>query len=241
MSFPPLRFLTWNLAMLERSAQAPQAWEQFHTESAIRDAMLEIKPDVVCWQELPRQVPFVETLDLMQGTTRSHNGNLATLVTHEMQEAEPPPTIKVVDSVALLTTFGDPAAPETGAFTVANVHFEAGRGADDLRLEQLSKVVGASPTERLLIIGDTNMRLGEADVLFQAGFTGDKPPHATWNSRQNRFRFGGHEFTAYFTRWFASPGLTVSDVVVHRTPLEFKGAKFFLSDHFAMSGIVQVS
>ncbi len=225
--------------MLERSAQAPQAWQQFHTEAAIRDEVLAIEPDVVCWQELPRQVPFVETLDLLPATTRSHSGNLATLVTHELKEATPPPTIQVVDHIGLLATFGGgPFDP--GAFTIANVHLEPGPGAADRRLEQISQVVGKCPTQRLLIVGDTNMRLGEGEVLFEAGFSGDKPPHATWDSRRNKFRFGGNEFNAYFTRWFASPGLRVDDVVVHRTPVEFQETPFFLSDHYALSGTVTV-
>ena len=220
--------------MLERSAEAPQAWEQFHTEAAIRDAVLAIEPDVVCWQELPRQVPFVETLALLPATTRSHSGNLATLVTHDVHSAEPPPEVRIVDDIALLATFGGSDTPS--GFTIANVHLEPGPGAADRRLEQLSRVVGASPTQRLLIVGDTNMRLSEGDVLFEAGFTGEKPPQATWDSRRNKFRFGGNEFTAYFTRWFASPGLRVDDVVVHRTPVEFQSIPFFVSDHYALSG-----
>lgn len=233
-----MRFLSWNLAMLERSAAAPHAWQQFHTEAAIREAVLELEPDIVCWQELPLQVPYVETLSLLQATTRSHSGNLATLVSHEIAAATPPPTIAVIDGTALLATFGEPDDPL--AVTVANVHLAPGGGGADRRLEQLSQVVGASPTKNLLIVGDTNTRLGEGDVLFEVGFSGDKPPHATWDSRRNPFRGGGAEFTAYFTRWFASPGLVVSDVVVHRAPVEFQDQRFFLSDHFAMSGRVTV-
>ena len=153
--------------------------------------------------------------------------------------ATPPPAIRVVDNIALLATFGGPF--DLQAFTIANVHLEPGPGAADRRLEQISRVVGECPTQRLLIVGDTNMRLGEGEVLYEAGFTGDKPPHATWDSRRNKFRFGGNEFTAYFTRWFASPGLTVSAVRVHDEPIDFEGRRFHLSDHFAMSGVVDIT
>jgi len=159
-------------------------------------------------------------------------------VTHELNATALPPQIRAVDGIGLLATFG---TDEDDSFTVANVHLEPGRGAADRRLEQLSRIIGASPTQRLLIVGDTNMRLDEGDVLFEAGFTGEKPPHATWDSRRNRFRFGGNEFTAYFTRWFASPGLSVDEVVVHRTPVEFQGTPFFLSDHFALSGTLTLT
>ena len=75
-----MKFLSWNLGLLERSAQAPGSIQQFHIEDAIRREMLELRPDIVCWQELPNTVPFVETLDLMQATTESHSGRLATLI-----------------------------------------------------------------------------------------------------------------------------------------------------------------
>ena len=41
-----LRFLSWNLALLERSDEAPPYWEQFNTEAAVRDLILDGEPDV---------------------------------------------------------------------------------------------------------------------------------------------------------------------------------------------------
>lgn len=241
---PDVRFLSWNLAMLERSAEAPFSWEQFHAESAVRDLVLAVEPDVVCWQELPGLVPFVETLNLLPATTVSHSGNLATLATHERIAAEPAPTVSAVGGAALLTTFGQPPnhiGDGPGAVTVANVHFEPGPAGADRRLAQLAAVVEASPTQRLLIVGDTNMRVDEAGVLFDAGFTGELPPHPTWDSHHNRFRDDGDGFHAYFTRWFASPGLEVRDVRVHRDPVEHDERRFYLSDHYALSGEVRIT
>jgi len=40
--------------MLERSAEAPSTVQRFHIEDAIRTFILELEPDVVCWQELPK-------------------------------------------------------------------------------------------------------------------------------------------------------------------------------------------
>ena len=68
----------------------------------------------------------------------------------------------------------------------------------------------------------------------------EKPPQPTWNSRRNRFRRDGAQFSAYFTRWFAGPGVTVSDVRVLDRPEEADGARFHLSDHFALVGTVSV-
>ena len=91
--------------MLERSAEAPFSWEQFHAESAVRDLVLAVEPDVVCWQELPGLVPFVETLNLLPATTVSHSGNLATLATHERIAAEPAPTVSAVSNIGILSSW----------------------------------------------------------------------------------------------------------------------------------------
>ena len=233
-----MKFLSWNLGLLERSAQAPESIQQFHIEDAIRREMLELRPDIVCWQELPNTVPFVETLDLMQATTESHSGRLATLIAKNSDASTCEPTIKAVDGVGLLSTFPDHDGRP--AFTVGNIHLEAGKGATGFRLDQLGRLVEQSPTERIVIVGDTNMRLDEIEFVEDAGFTTPKPPKPTWDSRKNRFRFGGAEFTAYFTRVFASPGIELGPMNVHNTPADVDGDRFYWSDHFALSGTFEV-
>ena len=207
-------------------------WDQSSTEAVVRQTVLELAPDVVLYQELPGLVPFVETHDMVRANPRSHSGHLASLVSQDLFRTEP--GVRIVEGCAVLTTF---ASPE---ITIANVHLTPGKGAAADRLMQMSTVIEASPTNALLIIGDTNMRMAEAAALVDLGFSGDKPPAPTWDSRRNRFRTGGAEFSAYFTRWFASPGVTVSDVVVHRDPVEHDGRRFFVSDHFALSATVAV-
>lgn len=234
-----MRLFSWNLAMLERSAQAPGSIQRFHIEDAIRREILELQPDIVCWQELPNQVPFVESLDLMQATTQSHSGRLATLIAKDSPIAQGEPTILAIDGVGLLSTF--PERDGRPAFTVGNVHLESGKGAVSQRLEQLGQLVSQSPTERLLIAGDTNMRVSDVDFVELAGFHAPKPPRPTWNSRKNRFRSGGHEFTAYFTRIFASPGIELGAMTVHDKPAEVDGSRFYWSDHFALSAEFTVS
>lgn len=237
MSNAELTFLSWNLALLERSAEAPSSVQQFHIEDAIRTTILALEPDIVCFQELPNMVPFVETLDLLQATTRSHSGRMATLVWRDTAGKDNP-EIVAVDGIGLLTTF--PEREGRPAFTIANVHLEPGAGGTGRRLEQLSTLVSESPTERLLVLGDTNTRIADVEHIEAAGFIAPKPPSSTWNSRKNQFRHGGAEFTAYFTRAFASPGIEISDQVVHDSPAQMDGSTFYWSDHFALSGIVQV-
>ena len=224
-------FLTWNMALLERSAEAPQSWRQENTEATFRELVLELAPDIVLLQELPQLVPFVETHGMVRANPVSHSGNLATLVKHELMASEP--KVAVVDSCAILTTLSD-------ELTIANVHLAPGRGGEGQRLQQMAEIVESSPTARLLIAGDTNTRVDELAALAEADIVGDQPPSPTWDSMNNQFNSGrnAREFRAYFTRWFATPGVRVTDVRVHKAPIEHDGYRFHLSDHFALSGTV---
>ena len=232
MTAAELTFFSWNLALLERPAPAPLFWEISNTEAVVREQVLDASPDVVLFQELPGLVPFVETHSMVPANPKSHSGNLATLVHNPLATAEL--AITTVGGCAILTTF-----VELG-LTIANVHLPAGKGGEADRLVYLSKVIEASPTLPLLIVGDTNMRVAEADTMLDLGFTGNKPPHPTWDSRRNNFRADAYEFHAYFTRWFASPGISVSDVFVHRDPVVHDDKTFFVSDHYALSGRVSL-
>jgi len=228
-----LTFLTWNLAMFERSFRAPTLWDPSHTEGVVRDLVLDTQPDVVLYQELPGMVPFVESHTMLRGNPRSHSGYLATLVTHELAETEPQVTI--VGGFALLTTF------DQSGLTIANVHLAPGKAAAPDRMMQLAEIIQASPTPGLLIVGDTNTRMSEAEQLAEMGFDTTKPPKVTWDSRKNRFRRDMAQFSAYFTRWFASPGVAVDEVAVHDEPVEYQDHSFFVSDHFALSGRVRLN
>ena len=231
---PPdtLSVLTWNLALLEGSAEAPLSWTVEHTEAMVRQALLEASPDVVAFQELPGLVPFVETHAMMQANPRSHSGNLATLVKSDLLTMDP--SVHTVAGCAILTTFGPLD------LTIANVHLTPGPGGGAARLEQLAAIVEASPTEALVIIGDTNTRVQELPALADAGLLSDAPPRPTWDSKRNHFRQGGAAFTAYFTRWFASPGVSVTGVRVLDQPLEIDGHRFHRSDHHPLRVVVEV-
>lgn len=230
-----LTFLTWNLALMKRSAEAPPAWGPDNTEAAFRDIVLERSPDIVLLQELPRMVPFVETHGMIRANPESHSGNLATLAKHQHLIAEP--AVSVVPGCAILSTFGD--------LTIANVHLAPGPGkqSEGQRLEQLAQIVEASPTPDVLIVGDTNTRVGEIETIENAGFSSQRPPSPTWDSNTNAFNSGRESgaFRAYFTRWFASPNVVVTDVQVLKKPIEFDGQRFHLSDHYGLMGTVTIA
>ncbi len=259
-----LTFVSWNLAMLARSDQAPPSWGQEHTEAEVRRVALDVRPDLVLFQELPRLVPYLETHDMVRANPESHQGNLATLVSHELVARLGPPDVTTVPGCAILTTFGTPAAsaasdpPATAAasadsegrasapgpsITIANVHLAPGTGAAAVsaRLDQLARVVEASPTAAIAIVGDTNTRVDELGALADADLSSPRPPRPTWDSRANRFHRRSPEFIAFFTRVIVSPGLHVTDQAVLDEPVDIDGNRFHLSDHFALTGTLVVS
>ena len=235
MTGEPLTFLSWNLAMLERSAAAPQHWSQDHTQHAVREIVLDLSPDLVFLQELPGIVPYVETHDMIRANPRSHSGNLATLVGHHLLDDLPDRglMVDVVPGAAVLATFVE------RDLTVANVHLAPGRGEAGQRLAQLEAVVAASPTQDLVIVGDTNTRTAEEPAIAALGLHGERPPEPTWDGRRNRFRAGGAEFTAFFTRYFVAGEPRIDEVRVLTAPVtDDGGARFHLSDHFALTGVI---
>lgn len=212
-------------------------WEQHDTEAYVRSVILDRSPDVVCFQELPGLVPFVETHSMIGSNPQTHSGNLATLVGNHLLDDEP--TWLSVGNFALCV--------KLGSLTIANVHLASGSGADDERLTQTTQIVQAATSGGVkspfpfIVVGDTNTRIGEESNFANLGLATERPPFPTWDSKTNRFNPGGQEFTAYFSRWFGSVGLTVTDAWVGNQPLVgYLNQRFFVSDHFAFGGTVQI-
>ncbi|MFT7600780.1 MAG: hypothetical protein ACI8TP_003728 [Acidimicrobiales bacterium] len=227
----PRTIFSWNLAMLERSAEAPHTWGLEHTEQAVRESVVAVDADIVLFQELPAMVPFLPSHDMVRANPQSHQGHLATLFHRDRVQPAPEPT--VVPGCGLLVTLPD-------GLTIANVHLQAGKAAIGERLEQLATVIEASPTPDILVMGDTNTRLAEADALANAGLTGRLPPRPTWDGKRNRFHRDIPEFSAYFTRWFGTERVKVSNVAVWSEPHEVEGHAFNLSDHYGLSLSVEL-
>ncbi len=222
-----MSFVSWNMAMLERSQQAPLLWSMENSEAEVRSRLLGHGPDLVLFQELPGMVPFVETHSMVRANPTSHHGHLATLVRTPLMSLNPITTS--VPGAAVLVTFGE--------LTVANVHLAPGRGGWEARLDQLDSVMDACPTEALVVIGDTNARTDEeAAIAERYGLRGQLPPRPTWNSHANRFHLRSARFTSYFTRWFATEDVVVDNVEVWHRPIVHGDHRFFVSDHFAISG-----
>jgi len=231
MSRHSFTFLSWNLCLLEPSAEAPANWRMDLTESKVREFILKLQPDFVFFQELPALVPYVEKYDLIPSSTISHSGTIATIAKEELMDD--------LESKSI-GRFGVFTAVRSARLTFANVHLEPGRDGDFKRLEMLRTISNTCPTDALAIIGDTNMRVGEEGSLEPLGLAGARPPRPTWDTKRNHYRKKGRSFTSYFTRYFHSDYVEVDNIVVHDEPIEHEGDEFFLSDHFALSGRVAV-
>ncbi len=171
-------------------------------------------------------VPFVGTLDMVKSNPRTHSGNLATLATHEM--FRPKPVFGSVASCAILCHF------PTAKLTVANVHFQSGKAAAEDRLAQLETVMKATNGKRVLVIGDTNTRVGELGSIAELGLITPDLPSPTWDGRRNQFRGGTRPFSAYFTRFFHTSDLEIETIEVLTEPFRAEGYQFHLSDHFPL-------
>ena len=228
-----IRFLSWNLNMMNTSNEAPNGWRVDQTEALIRQRVLEENIDIVCFQELPAMVPFVETHELAPANTISHSGTIATIVKKELFEGM---VCRAVGRFAVVCVF-----PKL-SLSIANVHLESTRGGAGQRLMQLRTLFNVCPTDSLLIVGDTNTRIAEEAAIFEMGLLGERPPAPTWDSRRNQHssKASAKAFSCYFTRYFHNDAVTVDNVKVHNQPLNFDGIEFFLSDHFAISGGAKV-
>jgi len=243
-----LGFLTWNLANLAPSAQAPASWSLADSRRELATKVRALKPDVVTVQEADR-------LDRIEGYTtvgsvRSHAGKLATLVADDyLASCSDEPVVLELDGFAVLTTLAVAAPPSSDTpdhgdlvpLTVANVHLEPYASGSDIRTGQLAAVVHASPTKALAAVGDTNARVAEMATFKRLGLMSPKPPSPTWDSFGNQFHDQGRPFRTYFTRALTSKGVALDDQQVWNHPLTRSGHRFHLSDHFALSGTLTLA
>ena len=223
----PITFLTWNLCMMVSSQEAPAGWSQEHAEAKVRELVLQLDPDFVCFQELPGLVPYVETHDLLPANTESHSGNIATLVRNEMKDE--------VQATAI-GRFAVTAKIESRNITLANVHLAPSQEGADKRIRMLQTLIQRCETPGLVVVGDTNTRVAEEEKIEKIGLVGERPPRATWDTKANLFRAGGGKFTAYFTRYFHNREVVVDEVEVWDDKVEHNETQFHLSDHFPLSG-----
>ena len=233
MNTNSISFLSWNLNLFQRSSEAPSDWRDDQTEAEVRKLVLRLDVDVVCFQELPAIVPYIETHDLAPANTVSHSGTIATLVRKPLLEST---TSRPLGRFSVMTTF------ESLELSIANVHLEPGANGHEKRLRMLATIIRNCPTPDLIVVGDTNTRVAEESNIRRLELHGKRPPSPTWDSKANRFQepdTNSRRFSAYFTRYFHSPSLKVDRVKVHNQPTKHRSKQFYLSDHFPMSGTVE--
>ena len=141
---------------------------------------------------------------------------------------------RAIGRYAVLSAIG------SAGVSVANVHLPPGGHGKAERLDAIKQILSVCPTTNVVLIGDTNTRIGETSAIEALGVHGELPPSPTWDSCRNRFRDDGKRYTAYFTRYFHSDGVGVKGARVFNKPWSLDGSRFFLSDHFALAGRVEL-
>ena len=225
-------FLSWNLALLNRSAHAPQHWELCDTEEVVREQVIELSPDIVLFQELPGLVPYIETHNMIRANPQSHSGHLAILISQRLSEFDV--TLTPLEGFGLSVTF-----MEVG-LTVANIHLAPGKGNTELRMSQLAAVIDSSPAERIVVIGDTNTRASEITNIKDSGLEVPDLPGPTWDSFRNRFNADSPRFKASFTRCITHPDVKIRDLKILEGKVIRNEKSFHISDHFALFGRMQL-
>ena len=105
----------------------------------------------------------------------------------------------------------------------------------------VNQILEATTTSQLVVVGDTNTRIDEEKTIADLGFATDRPPIPTWNTKENKFRDGSREYSAYYTRYFAKgEHVAVMNPKVHDVPMNVDGNQFFLSDHYLLSGDIEI-
>lgn len=210
--------------MMQRSAQAPHHWTMEHTEEAVRSFAESRDPDIICFQELPGLVPYLDTHSLVPSVTVSHSGHIATLIRTEL-----------IEEVEHSAEDGFAVVSQIGGLSIANVHLAPGPAGVPMRkamVERLAQIEGP-----LAIVGDTNMRMSEWAEM--GDLKAAKPPTPTWDSRRNAFNEEIPEFSAYFTNVLVRE-VSVTDLLVYTQRQSFMEHDFFLSDHFPLGGTLSV-
>ena len=226
-----LTFLSWNLAMLERSEFAPAGWRLDQSEAAVRNFVLQADTDLVLFQELPGLIPYIDTHDMAPANAKGQLGDIATLARRALMPDITASRVKY----AVLTHV------QSMDLTIANIHLPSGNGGDEDRLKALESIQAACPTKHLAIIGDSNTRTKEEPNIAKLGLMGERPPAPTWDGHKSKYRRDDHNFSAYFTRGFHSKGVTIDEVKVWSTPVQDGDHAFHLSDHFALSGRITIN
>jgi len=232
--------MSWNVAMLKPSHQAPPDWTAENTEDAVLDAIEAERPGLLHLQELPTAVGlgYIEGYVHLDKTTESHCGCIHTYVRSDL--AGLIEDVRVLDRFCVLTQL---RLPSGAGLQAANVHLLPHKQNAGNRLAQASEILSCGPELHTLVAGDTNTRQPEAAEWRRGlGLVGEMPAKQhTWDGFANRFH--GPEtfkFRSSFSRLFHSKGVHVDHVRILKDPIERGGRRFFLSDHHAFVGTLSV-
>ena len=242
----PLKLLTWNIAVAagNPSKDAPETWSIDDNVLAIQSEILRWRPAILALQEcaiaspLERLVQYGYTLIGCSGPL--HCGHVHLYVDRRLG--------LIMDHVEVANAAGVLGVMNRDGvrFSVVAVHLPPHAGEAERRKKQLLVLLRAIPcdVEAVLVLGDLDVREEEMSSLCKAvSLRNAEYFGMSWNPAVNRF----HENV----RSSIGPGMcfdrvlfrghVVADVFLVGTSRVYsEGQGFFLSDHFALCGLLDL-
>ncbi len=237
-----VRLLTWNIAGRDVAHACPKSRNVRDKLLAMKREILRLKPDVLALQECPgggRCEAVPEDMDLV-GVVEAHPEDCyVQLYVRSPLAMQRVALHRDVPAVAGICKVKDTPV----CFVSAHLHPHAEHAAK--RAEQLQDILSACGSGKsIVLMGDMNVQRAEVPDLCDAhALTAMRYANCSWDPRRNKFyanlkNYRG-EGKVYDQIWSLGP-VWVEGHMVGMCKEYRAGERFFLSDHFALLGLLDV-
>ena len=235
-----LRLLTWNIAGRQCAQSAPESWRLPDKLCAMRREILRLKPDVLALQECPGEGACAAVPEGMKfvGSVEGHpEGCYAQLYCRadlDMQVVELRNRAPAV--VARCTLHGIEVM-------FVSAHLFPHEGNEAVRAGEVKEILSRRDRSAIVLMGDLNVRREEVEPLCEKhGLRAMRCSTATWNAGRNKFHEELKNSRACypFDQIWTAGALWVEGHAACACKEYRAGKRFYLSDHFALFGLLDV-
>jgi hypothetical protein len=243
-SIRPLCCVSWNVAGEQVAAAAPKGFTMGDKWTAIAAHIDRWRPAVLALQEVPTAaaLPDFQRVYRLLGAKRAHAGYVQLYARLEL-EADALPDVEGAPAVLAKVSLDAARVVVIAAVHCAPGLEGAAQRASQLRVLAASADVASAPS--CVILGDLNVRQTEVVDLLEA--TGLRDAHyngASWNPHKTKFDarfFGGDVGKEHsFDRLWFKGEVWAQASLVGACRLFTNGHPYYLSDHFAICGLLDV-
>ena len=235
-----LKLVTWNIAGGDLSDAAPTSWRLPDKLCAMRRELLRLKPDVLALQECPGDgvSDAVPAGMRLLGSVECHAAGCYTQL-YCRSDLDMVPVVLRDDSPAVAASCK--LDGKEGMFVSAHLCPFPENAAE--RAKEVKQILGSRAGRAVVLMGDMNVRREEVNPLCEEhGLRAMPCSTATWNGRVNKFYPDQkhRRDTQMFDQIWTSGSVWVEGHMVCACKEYRAGRKFFLSDHFALLGLMDV-